>query len=140
MSALGAVSLLVPGPKMIWQFELGWEKSIFSCNGSVNTSSDGIAGDCKLDTKPQPQWTSNWLGDSNRNKIYTDWSKMITMKTTEPVFLGTASISNTSTLLPNIKIANNALASTQLKDVLVLANFNVTTQNVPTAFLSGNLV
>jgi hypothetical protein len=30
MSALGAVSLLVPGPKMIWQFgELGWEKSIF---------------------------------------------------------------------------------------------------------------
>ncbi|MFV8331970.1 alpha-amylase family glycosyl hydrolase [Flavobacterium sp. GSP14] len=136
MSALGAVSLLVPGPKMIWQFgELGWEKSIFSCNnGSVNTPSDGTAGDCKLDTKPQPQWTSNWLGDSNRNKIYTDWSKMITMKTTEPVFLGTATISNTSTLLPNIKIANNALASTQLKDVLVLANFNVTTQNVPTGF------
>jgi hypothetical protein len=94
---------------MIWQFgELGWEKSIFSCNnGSVNTPSDGIAGDCKLDTKPQPQWTSNWLGDSNRNKIY-NWSKMITMKTTEPVFLGTASISNTVLLLPNIKIANNA--------------------------------
>lgn len=136
MSALGAVSLLVPGPKMIWQFgELGWEKSIFSCNnGSVNTPSDGISGDCKLDTKPQPQWISNWLGDSNRSKIYTDWSKMITMKTTEPVFLGTASISNTSTLLPNIKIANNALASNQLKDVLVLANFNVTTQNVPTGF------
>ena len=136
MSALGAVSLLVPGPKMIWQFgELGWEKSIFSCNnGSVNTPSDGISGDCKLDTKPQPQWISNWLGDSNRSKIYTDWSKMITMKTTEPVFLGTASISNTSTLVPNIKIANNALASTQLKDVLVLANFNVTTQNVPTGF------
>jgi hypothetical protein len=29
MSAIGAVSLLVPGPKMIWQFgELGWEYSI----------------------------------------------------------------------------------------------------------------
>jgi hypothetical protein len=69
MSALGAVSLLVPGPKMIWQFG-GMGKSIFSCNnGSVNTPSDGIAGDCKLDTKPQPQWTSNWLGDSNRNKF-----------------------------------------------------------------------
>jgi hypothetical protein len=89
-----------------------WDGKVnFSCNGSVNTSSDGIAGDCKLDTKPQPQWTSNWLGDSNRNKIYTDWSKMITMKTTEPVFLGTASISNTSTLLPNIKFANNAINS-----------------------------
>ncbi len=36
MSALGAVSLLVPGPKMIWQFgELGWEKSIFSCNNGT---------------------------------------------------------------------------------------------------------
>jgi hypothetical protein len=33
MSAIGAVSLLVPGPKMIWHFgELGWESSIFTCN------------------------------------------------------------------------------------------------------------
>jgi hypothetical protein len=39
---------------MIWQFgELGWEYSIFTCNnGTVNTSNDAIAGDCKLDTKP----------------------------------------------------------------------------------------
>ncbi|WP_158728456.1 MULTISPECIES: alpha-amylase family glycosyl hydrolase [unclassified Flavobacterium] len=136
MSALGAVSLLVPGPKMIWQFgELGWEKSIFSCNnGVVNTPSDGTSGDCKLDTKPQPQWTGNWLGDTNRSKIYDDWAKMITMKTMEPVFSGTASIANTSSLYPNIKITNSALASSQLKDVLILANFNVTAQTVPSGF------
>ena len=56
MSAIGAVSLLVPGPKMIWHFgELGWENSIFACNnGTVNTSSDAISGDCKLDTKQLP--------------------------------------------------------------------------------------
>ncbi|WP_348812974.1 alpha-amylase family glycosyl hydrolase [Flavobacterium maritimum] len=136
MSAIGAVSLLVPGPKMIWHFgELGWESSIFTCNnGTVNTSSDATSGDCKLDTKPQPQWTNNWLGDASRNKIYTDWSKMIALKTVEPVFLGTATMANTSSLYPNIKISNSALASTELKDVLIIANFNVTTQNVPTGF------
>ncbi|RYJ53577.1 T9SS type A sorting domain-containing protein [Flavobacterium petrolei] len=136
MSAIGAVSLLVPGPKMIWHFgELGWENSIFTCNnGTVNTSSDAISGDCKLDTKQQPQWVNNWLGDANRSKIYNDWSKMITMKTIEPVFSGTATMSNTSSLYPNIRITNSALASSQLKDVLILANFNVTTQNVATGF------
>lgn len=136
MSAIGAVSLLVPGPKMIWHFgELGWENSIFACNnGTVNTSSDAISGDCKLDTKQQPQWMNNWLGDTNRSKIYNDWSKMITMKTVEPVFSGTATMANTSSLYPNIKITNSALASSQLKDVLILANFNVTAQNVATGF------
>ncbi|MEP6930403.1 MAG: alpha-amylase family glycosyl hydrolase, partial [Flavobacterium sp.] len=136
MSAIGAVSLLVPGPKMIWHFgELGWDDSIFTCNnGSVNDASGTISGDCKLDTKPQPQWVENWQGDSNRNKIYNDWAKMITMKTTEPVFLGTPTIANASSLNVNIKITNGNLAATQLKDVLIIANFGLTAQNVPTGF------
>jgi hypothetical protein len=136
MSALGAVSLLVPGPKMIWQFgELGWDSSIFTCNnGTVNSPSDGTSGDCKLDTKPQPQWTGNWLGDANRSKIYNEWAKMITMKTVEPVFSGTVTINNSSSLLPNIKITNSELASSELKDVLIVANFNVIAQNVASGF------
>lgn len=136
MSAIGAVSLLVPGPKMIWQFgELGWGTSIFSCNnGTVNTPNDTTPGDCKLDTKPQPQWVNNWLANSSRNKIYTDWAKMISLKTTEPVFIGTATINNSSSLSQTIRITNAALASTQLKDVLVLANFDVTASAVSTGF------
>ncbi|WP_413999498.1 alpha-amylase family glycosyl hydrolase [Flavobacterium sp. W1B] len=136
MSAIGAVSLLVPGPKMIWQFgELGWEPSIFSCNnGSVNTSNDAIPGDCKLDTKPQPQWTNNWLENANRNKIYKNWSTMIALKIAEPVFSGTATMVNASSLYPNIRITNPALANTELKDVLIIANFNVTQQNVVSGF------
>jgi 1,4-alpha-glucan branching enzyme len=55
MSAIGAVSLLVPGPKMIWQFgDLGWNNSIWTCNnGVVNSDYDGGVppGDCKLDKK-----------------------------------------------------------------------------------------
>ncbi|MFW0738337.1 alpha-amylase family glycosyl hydrolase [Flavobacterium sp. T12S277] len=136
MSAIGAVSLLVPGPKMIWHFgELGWENSIFTCNdNSVNTDFDGVAGDCKLDTKPQPQWVNNWLGNSGRNKIYNDWAKMIALKIKEPVFLGDPVIANANSLSVNIKITNSALSSTELKDVLIVANFDVTAQNVPTGF------
>ncbi|WP_133507570.1 alpha-amylase family glycosyl hydrolase [Flavobacterium chryseum] len=136
MSAIGAVSLLIPGPKMIWHFgELGWDDSIFTCNnGTVNNDFDATSGDCKLDTKPQPQWTENWLGDSNRNKIYNDWAKMIALKIAEPVFLGTPTIANANSLSVNIKITNSNLVSTQLKDVLILANFDVTAQNVATGF------
>lgn len=136
MSAIGAVSLLIPGPKMIWHFgELGWDDSIFTCkDGSVNDASATLSGDCKLDTKPQPQWAENWLGNANRNKIYYDWAKMINLKVTEPVFSGTATMANANTLTVNIKITNNVLASTQLKDVLILANFDVTAKNVATGF------
>jgi hypothetical protein len=43
MSALAAVSLLVPGPKMIWQFgELGWDSSILHVM-EVNSPSDGTS-------------------------------------------------------------------------------------------------
>ena len=136
MSAIGAVSLLIPGPKMIWHFgDLGWEKSIFTCtDGSVNDNSSTIAEDCKLSTKPQPQWVNNWLNDGYRNKIYNDWARMINLKTTEAVFSGTATIVSGTTLTPNIKITNSALASTDLKDVLIIANFDVTAKNVATGF------
>jgi 1,4-alpha-glucan branching enzyme len=136
MSAIGAVSLLIPGPKMIWHFgELGWDDSIFTCrDGVVNDASATLSGDCKLDTKPQPQWNENWIGDTNRNKIYYDWAKMINLKVTEPVFLGTATMADTNTLTVNVKITNSTLAATQLKDVLILANFDVTAQNVATGF------
>jgi hypothetical protein len=136
MSALGAVFLTVPGPKMIWHFaDLGMDDSIWTCsNGVVNSDYDGNNdGDCKLSTKPQPQWTENWLGDSNRSQIYSDWSRMINLKINEDVFEGTYSIT-TNTLTPKIYVSNDALSSSQLKNVVVLANFNTTAQNVTPDF------
>jgi hypothetical protein len=135
MSAIGATSLLIPGPKMIWHFaDLGMNVSIYSCtDGSVNTENDAITGDCKLATKPQPQFTNNWLGDANRGKIYTDWARMIALKRTEAVFSGTYTISS-STLTPTIKITNSTLNTSVLKDVVILSNFDVSAQNVPTGF------
>ena len=140
MSAIGAVSLLVPGPKMIWQFgDLGWNNSIWTCNnGSVNSDYDGgvSPGDCKLDKKPQPQWVNNWLGDVYRNKIYFDWAKMISLKTTDPIFNVNITansgfdIQSGNTFTPRLFIWDNTMPSTQLKNVVVLTNFDVNTQNV----------
>ncbi|MCF6279324.1 MAG: T9SS type A sorting domain-containing protein [Flavobacteriaceae bacterium] len=129
MSALGAVSLTIPGPKMIWHFaDLGMENSIFTCNdGSVNEPN------CKLDTKPQPQWANNWLADTNRNQIYNDWARLIALKINEPVFEADYSI-NSGNLTPRIYVWDNTIPSSELKNVVILANFDVTTQNVTPNF------
>ena len=128
MSAIGASSLLVPGPKMIWHFaDLGMQNSIYDCNnGTVNTENDATSGDCKLNTKPQPQWTENWLGITQRAKIYNDWAKMIALKIHEPVFEGNYAISpDANNVKQRIYIYDDALPATQLKNVVVLCNFSV---------------
>jgi 1,4-alpha-glucan branching enzyme len=130
MSALGAVSLTIPGPKMIWHFaELGMENSIYTCNNGTVNDESGTDGNCKLDTKPQPQWVNSWLSDPNRSQIYNDWSRINALKINEDVFEGNYSIT-TNTLTPKIYIWDDAIPSTSLKNVVILANFNVTSQNV----------
>lgn len=125
MSALGAVTLTIPGPKMIWHFgELGMENSIFTC-------ADGsFGGDaCKLDTKPQPQWANNWADDPLRNQIYQDWARLNKLKIEEAVFEGDYSITSNS-LTPKIYIWDDNLPSSELKNIVILANFDLSTQNV----------
>ena len=132
MSALGAVTIPIPGPKMIWHFaDLGMDDSIWTCNdGSVNSDYDGNNdGDCKLDTKPQPQWTENWLGDPNRSQVRSDWSRLIELKIKEDVFEGDYAI-NSGTQTPRIYVFDNSLPASQLKNVVILANFSTSTQNV----------
>nr|WP_321227057.1 alpha-amylase family glycosyl hydrolase [uncultured Psychroserpens sp.] len=132
MSAIGAVTLTVPGPKMLWHFAaLGMDNSLFTCpDGSVND--DG----CKLDTKPQPQWTDNWLGDTNRNQIYNDWARLIDLKINEAVFEGDYAMTSGS-LTPRIDIFDTSIPSSQLRNVIVLANFDVISQTVNTNFPTG---
>ena len=128
MSSIGAISLLIPGPKMIWHFaDLGMGDSSYTCtDGTVNTESDTTTGDCKLATKPQPQWVNNWLGIPSRNKIYTDWAKMIDLKRNNPVFNGNYSISpNASNIKQRVYVWDDTLPTSQLKNVVILANFSV---------------
>ncbi|WP_223269252.1 alpha-amylase family glycosyl hydrolase [Polaribacter sp. IC063] len=130
MSALGAVTLTIPGPKMIWHFgDLGMDTSIFTCASDGSYDNDG----CKLDTKAQPQWANNWLTTANRKKIYNDWSRINALKINEAVFEGDYNISSGS-LTPRIDIFNTSIPETELRNVIVLANFDVVAQTVNTNF------
>jgi glycosidase len=136
MPAIGAVSLLIPGPKMIWHFaELGNDTSIFTCyDGTINTDADAISGDCKLDKKQQLQWTNNWLADANRSKIYADWSKMIDLKKSNPVFKGDYQMPSGASLTQKIYVYDATLPLDQLRNVVILSNFDVNSQNITPNF------
>ena len=125
MEAIGAISLTIPGPKMIWHFgELGMNNSIFTCeDGSVNDP------DCKLSTKPQPQWAESWLENQNRNSIYNSWSRINELKISEDVFEGDYSISSGS-LNPIVYIWNDQLEDNQLKNIVILSNFDLTDKSI----------
>lgn len=130
MATLGAVSLTIPGPKMIWHFgALGMENSIFTCASDGSYDNDG----CKLDTKPQPQWTNNWLANPNRKEIYDTWARINELKINEEVFEGDYTITSGS-LTPRIDIFNTSIPDTQLRNVIVLANFDVVAQSINTNF------
>ncbi len=70
--------LTVPGPKMIWQFgELGYDYTINYCT-------DGsISDDCRTTKKPVA-W--DYYNDEDRKALFDVFSRMIKMKTSEPVF------------------------------------------------------
>ena len=135
MSALGAVTIPIPGPKMIWHFaDLGMDNSIWLCQDGVTVNSDydgNDDGDCKLDTKPQPQWMNNWLGDANRKQIYNDWARLNALKINEAVFELEYTI-NSGSLTPRIYIYDqfDVLPANTLKNVVILANFNTSAQNI----------
>ncbi len=138
-STVAATLITVPGPKMIWHFgPLGMNNSIFTCNnGNVNLPGDllGGPGDCKLDTKPQPQWSENWLADANRAQVYNDYARLNALKINEPVFEGSYDISpDGNNIRQRIFIWDDALPSSTLKNVVVLANFSVASQNVTPDF------
>ena len=128
--AYGAVFLTVPGPKMIWQFaELGFDKSIYTCeNGTVNTEDDSIPGDCKLDKKPSAFGLS-YDTNAARKSVYDTWAKILSLRLSNDVFNTTTFTVESGNLMPRLFIYNNSTSSA-LKNVVVLANFTLTSQNI----------
>jgi glycosidase len=126
--AIGAMFLSVPGPKMIWQFaELGYDFGINRCaNNTYNN-------DCRLDPKPIPS-EIGYTTDANRVAVYNTWSKINELRLNNPVFHTTTFTVTSGTLTPRIDIWNNAIPETELKSVIVLANFGLTAQNITTGF------
>jgi 1,4-alpha-glucan branching enzyme len=126
--ALGAVFLTVPGPKMIWQFaELGYDFGINRCED--NTYDNG----CRTNPKPIPS-EIGYTTDTNRMAVYDTWAQINKLKLSNPVFHTTTFTVASGNLTPRIDIWNNSLASTELKYVIVLANFDVTAKTVNTNF------
>jgi 1,4-alpha-glucan branching enzyme len=123
LPAMGAVLFLVPGPKMLWHFgELGWDKSLWTCNNNTVSFNNP---DCKLDTKPQPQWTGNWLADVARKNVYDSWARLIDMKKTENVFENGQYSWNFATIgQPRLDIFTSTTSSATLSYAFVLTNFS----------------
>ncbi|WP_159022513.1 alpha-amylase family glycosyl hydrolase [Formosa sp. L2A11] len=135
MEALGAITLTIPGPKMIWHFgDLGMDNSIYTCTDGSLSSDDS----CKLSTKPQPQWSENWLADENRKAVYDTWTRLNELKINEDVFEGDYTITS-GDLTPRIYIWNSDLASTDLNEVVIISNFDTTTQTVDPDFPSTGI-
>ena len=77
-----AFMLLVPGPKMIWQFgELGYDLSINTCSDGT-TVNDG----CRTAAKPI-HW--EYYTDTDRQKLFKVYAELIRLKTTLPIFSAT---------------------------------------------------
>ena len=133
LGAMAAVHLLVPGPKMIWHFgDLGWDKSLWTCNNGVVSYSNP---DCKLDTKPQPQWVENWLADANRSAVYNNFSKLINLKRTEDVFEnGDFAWNLSQTGSPRLDIWTSTSPTAVLSYVFVRTNFSDNTLNTGAGF------
>jgi len=130
--AYGAILLTPPGPKMIWQFaELGYDHSIYRCTNGVNNfpgDADGT-GDCKLDPKPSA-FSLFYDIDFFRPTIKNTWAKIINIKRANQVFNTTTYTVESGNLMPKVYIWNDALPSTELKNVVVLSNFTTNPQNI----------
>ncbi len=122
--ALGAVLFMIPGPKMIWQFgELGYDFSINRCP-------DGTISDaCRTDPKPIP-FEIGYTTDENRLAVYQTWSRLLNIRLNNEVFNTDTYDIQSGDLLPRIYVWNDAMDPSELKNVIVLANFDVVQKDI----------
>lgn len=122
--AQGAVLLTVPGPKMIWQFgELGYEFSINRCENGT------ISEDCRTSPKPVA-FELGYDTNANRKSVYDTWAKILELRLSNAVFSTKSFIVESGNLTPRIYIWDDSIPVTSLKNVIILANFTTTSQNV----------
>jgi glycosidase len=112
--------LLVPGPKMIWQFgELGYDYSI---NYPSLTSSD------RLTAKPV-KW-DYYLYSGNRRKVYNTFASLNKLKSDYPAFQSSDYVLNASGPVKSLYINHPSM------NVWVMGNFDITQQDYQAAFQS----
>jgi hypothetical protein len=135
MKTFGATFFTIPGPKMIWQFgELGYGFSINRCtDGTINTN-------CRTDEKPVA-FTLGYDTDANRKAVYNTWAQIINIRNANPVFKSktyTVESNNLTNdpdgLITRIYVYDTTLTGTDLKNIVVLANYGITAKNVVPIF------
>lgn len=124
-----AFLLMVPGPKMIWQFgELGYDFSI-------NNNSTGTLYAEAYRTDPKPlRW--DYLEDSDRKKLYDTYSSLLDLRASYPeLFTATASFS--------WKVSQSAWDSGRTlsltsadgtKSLLIVGNYTFADKNISASF------
>jgi 1,4-alpha-glucan branching enzyme len=123
--AMHACLLMVPGPKMIWQFgELGYDYSINTCADSVT-----INNNCRLANKPI-RW--DYYQVPERKAIYTAIGKMNKLRELKPKMFDSATVT-TGSDLGNGFIKRIVLARPDYK-IVTVANFDVVAQTFTQVF------
>jgi hypothetical protein len=119
--------LLIPGPKMIWEFgELGYDKSIFMCEDGTVPSPYG-SDQCKLSPKP-PLWS--YFQQTARKRIYDVVASLNKLRSLKPnAFLATSISGNLGNDLKKQLIINHPDLA-----LVALGNFDVTAQDFSVTF------
>lgn len=129
MKTFGATFFTIPGPKMIWQFgELGYEFSINRCaNGTIDNG-------CRTDEKPVA-FSLGYDTDAARKAVYDTWAKIIDIRNAHQVFksktytIESNNLANDPNgLITRIYVYDDTLNG--MKNVVVLANYSTSVQNV----------
>jgi hypothetical protein len=132
--AVIAFTTLIPGPKMLWQFqELGYDYSINYCSGGR------IDDGCRTYAKPIP-WSLKWDEDPERWAAYEKSGKVISLRTKNPEIFRAENF--TSVNLIGVKWDTPRRMDISYKDetdsnkdidIIVMANFSATTNISTTA-------
>jgi hypothetical protein len=126
--AKAAMLLMIPGPKMIWQFEeLGYDKTINLCSDGVT-----INGNCRVDPKPLGWNYYNSSTAAARKKLYNVFAALNKLRMQYPGPFITNSVSS-GTNLSSVLTKTLVLNHSDLK-VVVVANFDVTAQVISVTF------
>ena len=125
MEAAASFLLLLPGPKMIWQFgELGYDFSINYCTNGT------ISEDCRTGSKPV-RW--DYYNNSDRRDLFEVYRKLIYLKKTQPVFRDLGHFMDVGSVRKVLRFTSNNFNS------VIVGNFDVVVQPMNPGFPFGGI-
>lgn len=128
--AMQAFLLMIPGPKMIWQFgEQGYDISIFQCPNGIVPQPYG-SDQCKLDPKPV-LW--NYLLEIPRKRMYEIVGSLNRLRALKP----NAFQSNNMTGTLGNDLKKSIIINHPELGLVVVGNFEISAQDITVTFPSA---